>query len=133
MKKLRLLTVLLLTAVISFILLCLAAYAEGVDCTHEWGEWSYSYNEETQSYLIPTFTEDGLSVRICSLCGTEEEQTVPATGHSLHLLTNKVDPTCSSTGTGVNVCEVCSAEVEFEIPMTNHSYGDKIICSKRKS
>lgn len=127
MKKLRLLTVLLLTAVISFILLCLAAYAEGVDCTHEWGEWSYSYNEETQSYLIPTCTEDGLSVRICSLCGTEEEQTVPATGHSLHFLTNKVDPTCSSIGTGVNVCEVCSAEVEFEIPMTNHSYGEPMI------
>ncbi|MBQ3100700.1 MAG: S-layer homology domain-containing protein [Clostridia bacterium] len=135
MKKSRLLTVLLLTAVISAVSLCLAAYAdehtpngsESVECIHEWGEWSYSYDEESQSYLIPTCTEDGLAIYTCSLCGKEEERIVPAEGHSLHFLMNKLDPTCTSTGTGVNRCDICFAEIEFEIPTTSHSYGEPVI------
>ncbi|MBQ4054073.1 MAG: S-layer homology domain-containing protein [Clostridia bacterium] len=134
MKKLRLLTVLLLTAVISVISFCLAAYAESVeehpettDCVHEWGEWSYVYNTETGSELTPTCTEDGVQFRRCSLCGNEEERTVPAVGHSLKFSANKVEPTCSSVGIGVNVCEVCRAEIEFELPMLKHTYGESVI------
>lgn len=86
-------------------------------CAHRFGEWKVT--------VAATCTKDGVSRRICSICGAVEEKSVPAPGHNF--------------GTEVfvdkdghwNVCKVCHAVVN----KTEHTYvnGIQCVCGAVKS
>lgn len=85
-------------------------------CAHRFGEWKVTE--------AATCTKDGVSRRICSICGAVEEKSVPALGHT--------------PGTEVsvdkeyhwNTCEVCHQPVN----KTEHTYvnGIQCVCGVRK-
>lgn len=74
-------------------------------CAHRFGEW--------QVTVAATCTKDGVSRRICSICGAVEEKSVPATGHKFGEWTTTKEPTCTEDGSRTRTCSVCGA-VETE-------------------
>lgn len=59
-------------------------------CAHRFGEW--------QVTVAATCTKDGVSRRICSICGAVEEKSVPATGHNFGAWTVTKAATCTEAG-----------------------------------
>ena len=69
------------------------------DCAHSYGAWSV--------VIQPNCEETGLQVRVCSLCGNREEQSVEATGHTEEAIP-PVSPTCVLEGSQGGVrCGKC--------------------------
>lgn len=86
-------------------------------CAHRFGEWKVTE--------AATCTKDGVSRRICSICGAVEEKSVPALGHTpgTEMLADKDDHW--------NICEVCHEAVN----KTGHTYvnGIQCVCGAVKS
>ncbi len=59
-------------------------------CAHRFGEW--------QVTVAATCTKDGVSRRICSICGAVEEKSVPATGHKWNDGVVTKAATCTEAG-----------------------------------
>ena len=85
-------------------------------CAHRFGEWKVTE--------AATCTKDGVSRRICSICGAVEEKSVPALGHTpgTEVSVDKNDHW--------NICEVCHEAVN----KTGHTYvnGIQCVCGVRK-
>lgn len=79
--------------------------------THTWSSWS-----ETKK---ATCEQPGLKKRTCQNCGTEETQTIPATGHRWSAWTVKTSPTVFSAGTQTRTCSVCKKQ-------ESSTYGRKL-------
>lgn len=77
------------------------------DCSngHSYGEWTTVTNESC--------TEAGLQKRVCSVCGDEEEQEIPA-GHDWRAWTTTTEPTCDVDGEKTRECRDCN-ETETEV------------------
>ena len=82
-------------------------------CAHRFGEW--------QVTVAATCTKDGVSRRICSICGAVEEKSVPATGHTFSAWTTTKEPTCTESGISTRKCSVCSTEETMIVPSLGHS------------
>lgn len=82
-------------------------------CAHRFGEWKVT--------VAATCTKDGVSRRICSICGAVEVQTLPATGHKFGEWTTTKEPTCTETGTEKRTCSVCGAVETETIKALGHS------------
>lgn len=82
-------------------------------CAHRFGEW--------QVTVAATCTKDGVSRRICSICGAVEEKSVPATGHNFGAWTVTKAATCTESGISTRKCSVCSTEETMIIPSLGHS------------
>lgn len=82
-------------------------------CAHRFGEW--------QVTVAATCTKDGVSRRICSICGAVEEKSVPATGHKFGEWTTTKEPTCTESGISTRKCSVCSTEETMIVPSLGHS------------
>ncbi len=82
-------------------------------CAHRFGEW-----KET---VAATCTKDGVSRRICSICGVVEEKPVPATGHNFGAWTVTKAATCTESGISTRKCSVCSTEETMIVPSLGHS------------
>ncbi len=67
------------------------------DCEHVFGAW-----EESPA---ATCTEAGLLVRRCEICGTREEEILPALGHDY--TETVVEATCTAAGYTLHVCARC--------------------------
>ena len=91
-------------------------------CAHRFGEW--------QVTVAATCTKDGVSRRICSICGAVEEKSVPATGHKFGEWTTTKKPTCTETGTEKRICTVCSKEETRVIAALGHTPGTKVSVDK---
>lgn len=91
-------------------------------CAHRFGEW--------QVTVAATCTKDGVSRRICSICGAVEEKFVPATGHKFGEWTTTKEPTCTETGTEKRICTVCSKEETRVIAALGHTPGTKVSVDK---
>ena len=91
-------------------------------CAHRFGEW--------QVTVAATCTKDGVSRRICSICGAVEEKSVPATGHKFGEWTTTKEPTCTETGTEKRICTVCSKEETRVIAALGHTPGTKVSVDK---
>lgn len=75
-----------------------AVFAAACGHVHTFGEWL-----ETPA----TCTEDGLKTRVCTECGEEESEVIPALGHTEKTLA-AIDATCTESGLTEGVyCEVC--------------------------
>ncbi|MBQ7353265.1 MAG: hypothetical protein IJW54_04590 [Clostridia bacterium] len=70
----------------------------GETCQHTYGEWEV-LNEKT-------CVSSGLQKRVCSSCGGEETETIPA-GHTFGEWTTVEEPTCEEDGTKRRVCSAC--------------------------
>lgn len=82
-------------------------------CAHRFGEW--------QVTVAATCTKDGVSRRICSICGAVEEKSVPATGHKFGAWTVTKAATCTESGISTRKCSVCSTEETMIVPSLGHS------------
>lgn len=82
-------------------------------CAHRVGEW--------QVTVAATCTKDGVSRRICSICGAVEEKSVPATGHNFGAWTVTKAATCTESGISTRKCSVCSTEETMIVPSLGHS------------
>lgn len=74
-------------------------------CAHRFGEWKVT--------VAATCTKDGVSRRICSICGAVEEKSVPAPGHKFGPWSVTAAATCTEDGSRTRTCSVCGA-VETE-------------------
>lgn len=75
-------------------------------------------------------TADGGKLYVCSICGAEKYERVPATGHSYGDKTVSKAPTCTEDGTYEQVCKNCGDKITETAPATGHSYGDKTVTQK---
>lgn len=91
-------------------------------CAHRFGEWKVT--------VAATCTKDGVSRRICSICGVVEEKPVPATGHKFGAWTTTKEPTCTETGTEKRTCSVCSKEETRVIAALGHTPGTEMLADK---
>lgn len=91
-------------------------------CAHRFGEWT--------TVKAATCTKDGVSRRICSICGVVEEKPVPATGHKFGEWTTTKKPTCTETGTEKRICTVCSKEETRVIAALGHTPGTEMLADK---
>ena len=91
-------------------------------CAHRFGEWKVT--------VAATCTKDGVSRRICSICGAVEEKSVPATGHKFGEWTTTKKPTCTETGTEKRTCTVCSKEETRVIAALGHTPGTEVFVDK---
>ena len=82
-------------------------------CAHRFGEW--------QVTVAATCTKDGVSRRICSICGVVEEKPVPATGHKFGAWTVTKAATCTESGISTRKCSVCGTEETMIVPSLGHS------------
>lgn len=82
-------------------------------CAHRFGEW--------QVTVAATCTKDGVSRRICSICGAVEEKSVPATGHNFGVWTVTKAATCTESGISTRKCSVCGTEETMIVPSLGHS------------
>ena len=82
-------------------------------CAHRFGEWKVT--------VAATCTKDGVSRRICSICGAVEEKSVPATGHKFGAWTVTKAATCTESGISTRKCSVCSTEETMIVPSLGHS------------
>lgn len=82
-------------------------------CAHRFGEW--------QVTVAATCTKDGVSRRICSICGAVEEKSVPATGHNFGAWTVTKAATCTESGISTRKCSVCGTEETMIVPSLGHS------------
>ena len=91
-------------------------------CAHRFGEWKVT--------VAATCTKDGVSRRICSICGAVEEKSVPAAGHKFGEWTTTKEPTCTETGTEKRTCTVCSKEETRVIAALGHTPGTEMLADK---
>ena len=82
-------------------------------CAHRFGEWKVT--------VAATCTKDGVSRRICSICGVVEEKSVPATGHNFGAWTVTKAATCTESGISTRKCSVCGTEETMIVPSLGHS------------
>lgn len=82
-------------------------------CAHRFGEW--------QVTVAATCTKDGVSRRICSICGAVEKKPVPATGHKFGAWTVTKAATCTESGISTRKCSVCGTEETMIVPSLGHS------------
>lgn len=82
-------------------------------CAHRFGEWKVT--------VAATCTKDGVSRRICSICGVVEEKPVPATGHKFSAWTVTKAATCTESGISTRKCSVCGTEETMIVPSLGHS------------
>lgn len=82
-------------------------------CAHRFGEW--------QVTVAATCTKDGVSRRICSICGAVEEKPVPATGHKFGAWTVTKAATCTESGISTRKCSVCGTKETMIVPSLGHS------------
>jgi len=67
---------------------------------HDLGQWS--------TVTEASCTKTGLQIRECSRCDYEEEQTLPAAGHSYTSFVTA--PTCTDRGYTAHICDTCGYE-----------------------
>lgn len=82
-------------------------------CAHRFGEWKVT--------VAATCTKDGVSRRICSICGAVEEKSVPAPGHNFGAWTVTKAATCTESGISTRKCSVCGTEETMIVPSLGHS------------
>lgn len=82
-------------------------------CAHRFGEWKVT--------VAATCTKDGVSRRICSICGAVEEKSVPALGHNFGAWTVTKAATCTEDGSRTRTCAVCGAVETETIKALGHS------------
>lgn len=92
---------------------------DGVPLQHEMGEWT---DTDTR---INKCIQDNLQRRICTNgCGTTEERTVPATGHSYGAYETTKEATCTEEGTQRSICKSCGAARTRTIEKKEHTIGE---------
>lgn len=82
-------------------------------CAHRFGEWKVT--------VAATCTKDGVSRRICSICGAVEEKSVPAPGHKFGPWNVTAAATCTEDGSRTRTCSVCGAVETETIKALGHS------------
>lgn len=82
-------------------------------CAHRFGDWKVT--------VAATCTKDGVSRRICSICGAVEEKSVPAPGHNFGAWTVTKAATCTESGISTRKCSVCGTEETMIVPSLGHS------------
>lgn len=90
------------------------ALAAGTDHTHAYGSWTTTKQ--------PTFTEQGMQKRACTVCGVEQTEQIQALGHNYGDPIVTVAATCLQKGTKISTCSRCGDSKSEDVPPLGHSY-----------
>lgn len=83
------------------------------------------YEKDTENSRPATCTQDGLDVKVCSICKDTVTETIEATGHAAGEAVVKVEASCETEGRKETACTVCGTVMESEvIPATGHVASD---------
>ena len=83
---------------------------------HNWGDW--------ELVKAPACTENGTSMRSCTICEEAEITEIPATGHHV-VLQESEEATCERNGYEYYACEHCGGqEYTIILEATGHHYED---------
>ena len=82
---------------------------------HSFGDWS--------TVSEPDCANEGNEVRTCTVCGAQENRSIPASGD--HQMTEDTVPaTCESGGYTIHTCSVCGySYTDNKTPALGHSFG----------
>ena len=72
----------------------------------------------------PSCTEDGLTEKICLVCGETAKETVPALGHEWEDATVVTPASCTEKGETSAVCARCGDTVTEAIPALGHDFEE---------
>lgn len=86
---------------------------------HAFGDWNVSKEA--------TCTQNGERVRVCSVCGMEEEDVIKASGHSLGAWSTVKAPTCTVNGSQSRSCSQCTFVETNGLSAKGHSYGAEVV------
>lgn len=87
---------------------------------HIWGEWKT---------VEATCTQDGQKSRLCTVCGEEESEELPA-GHTWSEEVTVQPADCKNTGASVKICLKCGNVQNIVIPATGkHNFGESTECT----
>ncbi|MBQ2461198.1 MAG: hypothetical protein II504_02055, partial [Clostridia bacterium] len=89
--------------------------ALGTACSHRWSGWD--------PIEYPTCTTTGKQIRFCSICLTQQIETIPKLPHNWNEWTVTKAPTCTSTGSRFHVCSVCGTRETETMDKAPHKYG----------
>ncbi|MBQ6562511.1 MAG: hypothetical protein IJL88_01270 [Clostridia bacterium] len=89
--------------------------ALGTTCSHRWSGWD--------PIEYPTCTTTGKQIRFCSICLTQQIETIPKLPHNWNEWTVTKAPTCTSTGSRFHVCSVCGTRETETMDKAPHKYG----------
>lgn len=82
--------------------------------SHTYGEW--------ETIIDPSCETEGKQTRVCTACGYEETNTLPATGHTY---TAAVTPsTCTKEGYTTYTCHCGASYVSDQTAVLPHTFGD---------
>ena len=85
---------------------------------HSFGDW--------QTATPAGCTSGGLKVRECSVCGANEQQEVPASGHSYECVVQA--PSCTEGGYNEYICSVCKDSYKTDFTeQLGHDYVQTIV------
>lgn len=89
-------------------------------CDHNWSKWST---------ITPTSCDKaGKQMRECSLCHTEQEKTIDATGHSFGKWTETIKPTCTKAGSEKRTCQNgCGHTENRSVAKLAHQFGQMTV------
>ena len=79
---------------------------------HTWGEWEVTAEADC--------TNAGSRKHTCSVCGTEETETIPANGHTFGEWETVKEATCDKDGSRKHTCSVCGAEETETVEALGH-------------
>lgn len=98
-----------LSGIVLFAIIGVATFKE---CEHDW---------DVTEKIDATCTESGTATKICTLCDSEETESIPAFGH---LFAEEIiqAATCSATGLATKSCSVCNVTEEIVLDMIEHTY-----------
>ncbi len=86
---------------------------------HSWSDW--------ETVVDPTEEENGLKKRSCSVCGTEEEASIPQLDHVHNYVADEtVAPTCTAQGYTVYVCRCGDSYEDDYTDIIPHTLSSEI-------
>lgn len=90
----------------------------------------HSYSEYITT-LNPKCEEEGKKVHTCSICGDEEELSIPALGHNEDEGVVTDSPRCMITGTKTYSCTECNTIIRtVVVPALGHTENDGVITTQ---
>lgn len=87
---------------------------------------------ETVYTTLPTCTEQGLTLVVCTACDKElSEIPIPATGHTESQWIIDIEPTCTETGTYHIDCTVCGEQLSTGVaPLADHTESEWVVAKE---
>ena len=84
---------------------------------------AHKYLPSLEKSKAPSCGVTGLAVAVCSMCGAETREELPALAHRYGEWDVKEAATCDKKGMQEKVCSICNEKITEEIPTKEHTWN----------